>query len=84
MSSKPRALSVRTTDELLEDLAVLQGSGMTASDAVRFAVRLLAQAHRYADHPAQTHGGQRPAVLSIRTRDLFPVAPVSDGAEKGV
>ncbi|GAA3829068.1 hypothetical protein [Streptomyces chiangmaiensis] len=64
--SKPRAISVRTTPELLEDLEELQNSGMTQSDAVRFAVRLLAQAHRHLE-------GQEPwpAVLSIRVRDLY-------------
>lgn len=82
--SKQQRLSVRRTADFDADLALLQGSGVTASDAVRHAVRLLAQAHRFADQQAQTHGGRRPAVLSIRTRDLFPVAPVPDGDEQGV
>ncbi len=63
---------------------LLQGPGVTASDAVRHAVRLVAQANQYADLWAQAHGGRIPSVLSIRTRDLLPVAPVSDEAEQGV
>ncbi|MFF4347836.1 hypothetical protein [Streptomyces sp. NPDC001530] len=82
--SKQQRLSVRRTPDFDNDLALLQGPGVTASDAVRHAVRLLAQAHRYADQRAQIHGGQRPAALSIRTRDLFPVAPAADGDEQGV
>ncbi|WP_409473108.1 hypothetical protein [Streptomyces sp. HC307] len=82
--SKQQRLSVRRAPDFDDDLALLQGSGMTASDAVRHAVRLLAQAHRYVQQCAQNHGGQRPSMLSIRTRDLFPVAPVSDRGEQGV
>ncbi|ROQ81568.1 hypothetical protein EDD95_1153 [Streptomyces sp. CEV 2-1] len=80
MSSQQR-VSVRRTANFDDDLALLQGPGVTASDAVRHAVRLVAQAHRYADLWAQAHGGRRPSVLSIRTCDLLLVAPVSDGRE---
>ncbi|MFH8471962.1 hypothetical protein [Streptomyces sp. NPDC018000] len=82
--SRQQRLSVRRTADLDADLALLQGTGVTASDVVRHAVRLLAQAHRYADQCAQSRGGHRPAVLSIRTGDLFPVMPVFDGSKKGV
>jgi hypothetical protein len=71
VSSSKKALSVRTTDELLEDLAVLQDAGMTASDAVRFAVRRLAQAHRYVAEEEQ-RTGRRPAVVSIHVQRLSP------------
>ncbi|WP_415947756.1 hypothetical protein [Streptomyces sp. KLOTTS4A1] len=68
--SRPRSLSVRMTPTLVDDLEVLQRTGMTASDAVRFAVRRLAEAHRYTAQ-AEQHTGHRPAVLSIPVRDLY-------------
>jgi hypothetical protein len=74
--SHKRTLSVRTTPELLEDLAVLQDAGMTVSDAVRFAVRRLAQAHRFIVQE-QRRTGRRPDVVAIRVKHLY--APTDQG-----
>lgn len=52
--SRQQRVSVRRTANSGDDLALLQGPGVTASDAVRHAVRLVAQAQRYADQWAQT------------------------------
>ncbi|MDX5565639.1 hypothetical protein PYK79_23145 [Streptomyces sp. ID05-04B] len=82
MSDRPKVLSVRMTDGFAEDLEVLQRGGVNASDAVRLAVRLIAQAHRHVDEVAQASSGRRPASISLRTAALYP-APY-DGPEQGV
>lgn len=84
MSRTPAVVSVRVTDEFAADLEVLQRGGMSASDAVRHAVRLIAQGHRTADRLAQDNGGRRPGVLSIPTRALYGPRPPYDGRDQGV
>lgn len=69
MSGKRSPLSVRMTEDFAEDLADLQRGGLSASDAVRQAVKLIAQAHRTVDQ-LTARDGQRPASLSIRVADL--------------
>lgn len=81
MSSRA-PLSVRMTPAFAADLEVLQRGGMNASDAVRHAVRLIAQAHAFVDGAAQASGGP-PAVISLRTSALYPRPPY-DGREQGV
>ncbi|GAA2987562.1 hypothetical protein [Streptomyces fulvorobeus] len=49
MSTPPKSgkgLSVRVDDELHDDLAVMMSTGITASDAVKHAVSLIAWAYR--------------------------------------
>lgn len=79
-----RPLSVRMTDDLERDLEVLRRGGMTASDAVRHAVRLVAEAQRTAERLAVDGGRRRPAVLSIRTRSLYGRPVPYDGSEQVV
>ncbi|MFI5801057.1 hypothetical protein [Streptomyces sp. NPDC051677] len=62
-------MSIRRTPDFDDDLAVLQRGGLSASDAVRQAVRLIAQAHRTVDD-LTARNGDRPGVLSIRVTDL--------------
>lgn len=45
---RPKGLSVRYDDELYDDLAVMMRAGMTASDAVKHAVSIVAGAYRNA------------------------------------
>lgn len=78
-----RPLSVRMTDDLAADLEVLRRGGMTASDAVRHAVRLVANAQRFADRRAADNGGRQPRALCIRTPNLFGRPPY-DGSDQGV
>lgn len=75
MSRPP--VSVRRTPDFDEDLAVLQRGGLSASDVVRQAVRLIAQAHRTVD-ALTAHNGCRPDVLSIRVTDLTRAYDTSD------
>lgn len=70
MSTRRTPVSVRRTPDFDDDLAVLQRGGLSASDAVRQAVRLIAQAHRTVEQ-MEARDGQRPDVLSIRTIDLI-------------
>lgn len=49
-------VSVRRSDELTADLALLAAAGWTTTEAVRFAVRILADAQ----HEAVTRGVVRP------------------------
>ena len=83
MSSR-RPLSVRMTDDLAADLEVLRRSGMTASDAVRHAVRLIANAQRYADRRAAEGGGRSPRSLCIRTPNLYGPPTPYDGPDQHV
>lgn len=83
MSSRP-PLSVRVTDDLAQDLAVLQRGGMNASDAVRHAVRLVADGQRAAELLAVDDGRRRPATLTIPTRALYGRPATYDGREQGV
>jgi Arc/MetJ-type ribon-helix-helix transcriptional regulator len=84
VSRTPTVLSVRMTDQFAADLEVLQRGGMSASDAVRHAVRLIAEGHRTADRLAQADGGRRPGALSIPTRALYGARTPYDGAEQRV
>ncbi|MFF2331854.1 MULTISPECIES: hypothetical protein [unclassified Streptomyces] len=69
MSTPPRpgkVVSVRVDQALADDLATLTAAGMTTSDAVRFAVRRLAQAHRFIEQQEQ-----RPELMCIPARFLY-------------
>ncbi|MGW2292298.1 hypothetical protein [Streptomyces phaeochromogenes] len=81
MSRTPRSLSVRRSPDLDADLEVLQRGGLSASDAVRHAVHLIAQAHRAANQLSR--GGRRPAALSIRTIDLIRPYDAEDACHTG-
>ncbi|WP_416978678.1 hypothetical protein [Streptomyces sp. T028] len=76
MSRPP--VSVRRTPDFDEDLAVLQRGGLSASDAVRQAVRLIAHAHRTVDELTERNG-QRPVSLSIHVTALTGPYDVSEG-----
>lgn len=84
MSRAPTVVSVRVTDQFAEDLEVLQHGGMSASDAIRHAVRLIAEGQRHADRRAAENGGRRPAALSIPTRALYGRRAPYDGDEQRV
>ncbi|MFE7980604.1 ribbon-helix-helix domain-containing protein [Streptomyces cellulosae] len=84
MTRTPAVVSVRMTEQFAEDLEVLQRGGMSASDAVRHAVRIVAQGQRAAERQAQQGGGRRPGVMSIPTIDLYGPRPPSDGPEQPV
>lgn len=75
----PRALSVRMTDDLADDLAVLTCDGGSASDAVRRAVALLAHTYRCAWDHGDVTDGQPVHILGVRyaTSDGTP-APLPD------
>lgn len=83
VSSRP-PLSVRVTDDLARDLAVLRRGGMNASDAVRHAVHLIAQGQRTAERLADDGGRRRPATLTIPTRHLYGRPAAYDGPAQGV
>lgn len=61
-----RQLSVRMTDGVADDLATVMRTGMTASDAVRTALRLLADAHRCAWDYQDVPDGQPVRVLAAQ------------------
>ncbi|MEU2975986.1 hypothetical protein ABZ678_02955 [Streptomyces hirsutus] len=84
MSRTPAVLSVRMTEQLAADLEVLQRGGMSASEAVRHAVRLIADGQRAAERLAERTGGRPPFLSSIRTRDLYGPRPLYDGADQRV
>ncbi|MFF2212882.1 hypothetical protein [Streptomyces antibioticus] len=85
MSERPRVLSVRMTDSLAADLAVLQRGGLDASAVVRHAVRIVAQGQRTAERLAAAETGRRrPAALTIPTGALYAPRPPYDGPEQGV
>lgn len=82
MSRRP-PLSVRMTPELADDLAVLQRGGMSASDAVRHAVHLIADGQREAERLA-AGTGRRPWALTLPTPALYGRPAAYDGREQGV
>ncbi|MDT3724885.1 hypothetical protein ROS62_08275 [Streptomyces sp. DSM 41972] len=84
MTRTPAVVSVRMTEQFAEDLEVLQRSGMSASDAVRHAARIVAQGQRAAELQAQESGGRRPGVMSIPTRALYGPQPPYGGLEQRV
>ncbi|MFM9723720.1 hypothetical protein [Streptomyces scabiei] len=79
-----RLLSVRMTDDLAADLEVLQRGGMTASDAVRHAVWVVAHGQRMAERLAVDDGRRRPRFLTIRTRGLYGRLTPYDGSDRRV
>lgn len=65
-SPRPGArLTVRVDDGLHGDLATVMRTGMTASDAVRTALRLLADAHRCAWDYQDVPDGEPVRVLGV-------------------
>lgn len=75
---------MRMTDGLAQDLEVLRRGGVAASDAVRHAVRLVAQAQRTAERLALEDGGRPPVVMSLPTWALYGPRPPYDGVDQGV
>lgn len=75
---------MRMTDDLAQDLEVLRRGGVAASDAVRHAVRLIAQAQRTAERQALENGGRPPAVMSVPTRALYGPWTPYDGPDQRV
>jgi hypothetical protein len=59
---RPKGLSVRYDAELYDDLAVMMRTGMTASDAVKHAVSLIAGAWRHAWEAGHYPEGVMPQV----------------------
>ncbi|MCT9107938.1 hypothetical protein N4G69_20250 [Streptomyces mirabilis] len=84
MSEGQRSVSVRRTPDFDEDLAVLLKDGGTASDAVRHAVRLIAQAHRVVAQIEAQRDGKPVQVLSIGARTLYMRRKPSDGSDQRV
>jgi hypothetical protein len=68
--SRDRRLSVRVTADMERHLAILSDAGLSASDAVREAVRLLAEAHVVIARRAAGNGGMVPGVMTIPTRAI--------------
>lgn len=81
--SRTTPLSVRMTEDLAEDLAVLQRGGVDASAAVRHALRLVADGQRTTERLA-AENQRRPRALSIPTGALYAPRPPYDGAGQGV
>lgn len=81
MSGPPAVVSVRVTPEFAADLEILQRGGMSASDAVRLAVRRLADGQRTAERLA-AQNDRWPRALSIPTGALY--APPYDGPDRCV
>lgn len=71
--SGDRRLSVRVTSDMERHLAMLSDVGLSASDAVREAVRLLAMAHQTIATLTEQGGGVPPWGLTI-PRDAIPGA----------
>ncbi|MGW3627302.1 hypothetical protein [Streptomyces sp. NPDC000880] len=69
MSTPPlpgKGLSVKTDQELHEDLAVMMAAGMTASAAVKHAVSLIASAYRQAWAAGAVPEGEQPWILAYQ------------------
>ncbi|WP_392668601.1 hypothetical protein [Streptomyces sp. LN785] len=65
MSTPPapgKGLSVRVDQELYDDLAVMMSTGITASDAVKHAVSLIAWAYRNAWSKGIVPNGAEPRI----------------------
>jgi hypothetical protein len=65
MTRIPR-LSVRLDDDLSDDLATVTRTGVTASDAVRLALALLANTYRCAWDHGDVPDDQAPRILGVR------------------
>lgn len=78
-TDRPKNLSVRRDQELDDALDVLTSTGMTASDAVRYAVAFLAHGYRDLWDKGVLPEGTAPRVIGMRTH--LPDAPkaVSSG-----
>lgn len=61
-----KALSVRVDADLSDDLAVVMQTGVIASDAVRQALRLLADAYRKAWDYDDCPRGTAPQILAVQ------------------
>ncbi|WP_430378445.1 hypothetical protein [Streptomyces sp. B1-3] len=81
--SRTTPLSVRMTDDLAEDLAVLQRGGVDASAAVRHALRLVADGQRTVERLAAANQ-RRPRVLSVPASALYAPRPPYDGDDQRV
>lgn len=72
MSTSPKvpqagkSLSVRVDDTLSDDLAVVMRTGMTASDAVRYAVAFLAHGYAWAWESGLYPDGVPPRRMAVR------------------
>ncbi|MGW7706336.1 hypothetical protein [Streptomyces sp. NPDC054771] len=66
MSTPPKpgkGLSVRVDDELYDDLVTMMRTGMTASDAVKYAAAIVAGAYRNAWLLGVTLDGSQPHII---------------------
>ncbi|MFD6972177.1 hypothetical protein [Streptomyces sp. NPDC059949] len=82
MSTPPKAgksLSVRVDETLSDDLATIMRTGMTASDAVRFAVAFLAHGYNWVWESGLYPDGVSPARMAVRV-PAYDGAPPDPGA----
>jgi Arc/MetJ-type ribon-helix-helix transcriptional regulator len=79
VSARRTPVSVRRTDDFDADLEVLQRGGLSASDVVRQAVKLVAQAHRTIEQITAAEG-EPPQLLSIYVTSL--TRPYDASAER--
>lgn len=80
MSTPPKpgkGLSVKTDQELHDDLAVMMAAGMTASAAVKHAVSLIASAYRQAWAAGAVPKSEQPRIIAYQVGryDRRPTAP---------
>ncbi|WP_369778053.1 hypothetical protein [Streptomyces sp. R33] len=80
MSTPPQAgksLSVRVDETLSDDLATIMRTGMTASDAVRYAVAFMAYGYRWVWESGLYPDGVPPRRMAVRvpSYDGPPVPP---------
>ncbi|MFC8824936.1 hypothetical protein ACFT9I_06205 [Streptomyces sp. NPDC057137] len=71
MSTPPlpgKGLSVRVDDPLHDDLATLMRTGMTASDAVKYAVALTAGLYRDIWSVGLCPDGTNPQIIAVKVR----------------
>ncbi|MBT2391656.1 hypothetical protein J7E87_20010 [Streptomyces sp. ISL-1] len=75
MSTPPlpgKGLSVKTDQELHDDLAVMMAAGMTASAAVKHAVSLIASAYRQAWAAGAVPKGEQPRIIAYQVGRYAP------------
>lgn len=82
MSTPPKAgkrMSVRVDDTLSDDLAIVMRTGMTASDAVRYAVAFLAHGYAWVWESGLYPDGVPPQRMAVRVPayDGDPTAPAA-------
>ncbi|MBT2450922.1 hypothetical protein J7F03_28380 [Streptomyces sp. ISL-43] len=86
MSTPPKAgksLSVRIDGTLSDDLATIMRTGMTASDAVRYAVAFLAHGYSWVWESGLYPDGVPPRCMAFRVPSYDGPAVASDGRMTG-